>query len=120
AVLADEDRLVAVIEVEHRCVFEIAAAREEPDRANRLRQRLGIVEDGLVLDAREAPIGELARRPDLYELHLVAVFPARVREPPLHVGGPRDQRVSVPEADRLTQPARGVGTKMRPGPFEIE
>src|SRR5688572_1075196 len=105
AVVADEDRLVAVFEVERRRLLEVAPPREEADVAHRLDERLGVVEHRLVLETGEPPVGEASRRPDLDELHLVAVFPAAVREPPLDVGGPRDQRLAIPEPDGLAQPA---------------
>src|SRR5688572_13130775 len=104
AVLAGEDRLVAVLEVKRRPVLVVAPAREEADVAYRLDERVRIVEHGFVLQAGEPSVGEAPRRPDLDELHLVAVLPAAVREPALEVGRPRDQGLAVPEADGLAEP----------------
>src|SRR4030095_12398522 len=70
-VFADEDGLVAVLEMERWSVFEIAPAREEADVAHRLYEPLGVVKDRLVLETGELPVSEASRRPDLDQLHLV-------------------------------------------------
>src|SRR5688500_17827954 len=106
--------------MEGRSVREVAASREEADVAHRLHERLGIVEHRLVLKAGELAIGELARRPDLDQLHLAAVFPAAVREPAQDVRGPGDQRIAVPEPDCLTEPAPDVSAQIGHSTFEIE
>ena len=41
-------------------------------------------------------------------------------EPPLNVGGPRDERVAVPEADGLAHPTRHVRAETRHGARQVE
>ena len=101
-------------------VPEIAPPREEADVAHGLYERFGVVKDRLVFETCELAVGESSRRPDLDQLHLVAVLPAAVCEPALDVRCPRDERVTVPEPDRLAQPARYFRTQMRDLAFEIE
>src|SRR5690349_18015026 len=106
--------------MERRRFLEVAATGEETDVAHGLHERVGIIEDRLVLETCQSAVSEFARRPDLDQLHLAAVFPAAMREPALDVGGPGDQRVAVPEADGLTEPAADVGAEVGDRAFEAE
>src|SRR5688572_32460441 len=80
--------------------------------AERLRECLRIVEHDLLLETDDpAPIG--ARRVDLDRLELVAELEPAMGDPALNVRRPRDQRVAVPEADRLAEPLGNVWSKAR-------
>src|SRR5690242_20640161 len=106
--------------MERRGVGEVAAPREEADVTHRLHKRFRIVEHRFVLESRELAISELPWRPDLDQLHLAAVFPAAVREPALHVRGPGDQHIAVPEANGLAKPTADVAAEIGYRALETE
>ena len=60
-----------------------------------------------------APAVAADRRVDLDRLQLARPLERGVRLPGLHVARPRDQRVAVPEADRVAVPARHRGAQAR-------
>src|SRR5690606_11556524 len=121
AAVHDEKGLVAVREIVRLDVVEVALPGQEANAANGLHERFLVVEDRLVLEPEQLAGRVEPRRADLARLQLARVFPSRVREPPLDVRTPRDQRVAVPKTDRLAHPARHVGaeTRHRAGQIEV-
>ena len=101
-------------------LFEIAYLHEVAHDADRLDERLGIVEHGLVAETRELAVRVAIRRVDLHGLHLARELEQAVRRPALDVRRPGDERVVVPEADRLAVPARHVGADARHDAFFVE
>src|SRR6185436_8056195 len=81
--------------------------------AHGLDERFIVVEHDLLLEADERAARVLAGRVDLDRLQLVAELEPAVRDPALDVRRPGDQRVAVPEADRLAEPLRHVGPEAR-------
>src|SRR5690606_19556316 len=100
--------------VERRALAKIA------DDPHRLGQGLRVVAHAVVLEARAVAVGVPLRRVDLDRLHLVRGLERAVRGPRLDVRRPGDQRVAVPEADRLAVPARHVGAQARYGAVHVE
>ena len=82
-----------------------------PQQAHRLHERFRVVDDRLVVETEELARGVARRREHLDGLEAVAPLPGRVLVPPLDVGRPGDQRVPVPEPDRVAvplAPLRGI------------
>jgi signal transduction histidine kinase len=73
-----------------------------------------------VIEPDEIAVGIAVRRVDLDRLHLVRELERRVDDPALDVRGPGDQRVAVPESDRLTVPPRHLLAQVRPHKFTAE
>src|SRR5204863_584257 len=67
----------------------------------------------LVLHADELAGAVLARRVDLDRLELAAELGTAVVDPALDVRRPADQRLAVPEADRVAVPLRDLGAEPR-------
>src|SRR5688572_27661021 len=115
-------RRAAVDRVELRQAFDereriagldAAQALKVAHDAHGLNESLGVVEDTLVVQADDVAGGVAIRRVDLDRLQRVRELGIAVRLPALDVRCPRDQRVAVPEADRLAEPARHVGAEPR-------
>src|SRR5690606_25447979 len=104
-----KDRLHAFDERIRVAHLEAADALERPRHSDGLHERLGVVEDALVVEAHEAAAGVAPRRVDLDRLQLPREFGIAVYLPALDVRGPGDQRVAVPESDRVAVPARHFG-----------
>src|SRR5262245_14253177 len=77
-----------------------------PQDSHRCHERLCIVKHRLPVEAKELAACVAHWRQDLDRLEPIAPFPARMLIPPLNVGGPCDQRVAIPEADRVPIPLR--------------
>src|SRR6478609_1295743 len=77
----------------------------DPDRVD---ISLLVIEHGLVPDTDQLATGILARCVDLDRLQLAAELAPAVRHPPLYVGSPGDQRLTVPETDGFAEPLRNV------------
>src|SRR6185312_10541052 len=114
------DRLQALRIDVRVALVEVALLDEIAHDAHRLHERLGIVEDRLVMQTEKLPGCVAIRRVYLDRLHLVRELEVAVGRPALDVRGPRNQRVAVPEADGLAVPARNFGTQMRDGTALVE
>src|SRR5687768_6292736 len=99
---------------------EIVLPVERVDDPHGIDERLVVVEHDLVLQPEELTRGVLARGVDLDRLEPVAEFETAVRNPALNVRGPSDQRLAVPEPDRVAEPLRDVGPEPRNGAAIVE
>src|SRR5688572_7025912 len=96
--------------------LDVAVATEPVemlDDAQGLDERLRVVEHDLLRDADQGARGIRARRVDLDRLEFVAELESAVRDPPLDIRRPGDERVAVPESDRFAQPLRDVRPEPR-------
>ena len=89
----------------------------DPDRFD---QGIGVVQHGLMVDSGHGARCVAPGRVGLDRLQLVAELMRTVRKPPLDIRGPRDERVPIPEPDRLAVPARDVRPESRDGARFIE
>ena len=99
---------------------ESAGFREIANDADRLDQRLRVVEHRFVIEAHDLALSVALRRVDLDRLHLVGELERAVGRPRLDVRCPRDQGIAVPKPDRLAVPARHVRAKARNLTFHVE
>src|SRR5690606_33021911 len=93
-------------EDERIAFLETADLLEITHDSNRLGERFGIVEDAFVIEPDEAALPVAVRRVDLDRLQPAREFGITVHHPALDIGGPRDQRIAVPEPDGFAVPAR--------------
>src|SRR5262245_56477506 len=108
-----EDRLHAFDEDVRIAFGQVTRLREIAHDADRLHERVLVVEDRLVVQADELAGRIMVRRVNLDRLHLVRVLEPCMDLPADEVRRPRDQGVLIPEADRLAVPARDVGAEPR-------
>src|SRR5690606_20485618 len=79
--------------------------------AHGLDQRFFVIQDGLVIQTDEYTFFVMQGRVDFNGLHFVGVLEGGVRNPALHIGGPGDECVLVPEANGFAVPAWDIGTQ---------
>src|SRR4029453_2248418 len=86
-------------------IVHCRSTRETVRRTHWRNERIGVVEDGFMIEADELATRVHCRLPGFHGLHLVAAFKHRMRErPTLDVCGVSDQRGPIPESNRLPKP----------------